>query len=419
MDPKSSFELAGLGILLIFSIIFSASETALISLGKIRLRSLLDREVKGSKKIEKIMKDPKKLLTTILIGNNIVNISASALMTSIIISSSNGTQKHVVMGTIVLTIAILIFGEITPKTLAQQKAEKISILVAPFINVCMILLVPVADVLNLLSGIFIRILGGDLEEEEITITEDQLKTIVDVSHEEGVLEDDEKDMINNIFEFGDSTAREIMTPRTEIIAVSKAITYDDLIEMYRDEKISRLPVYNETIDDIIGVVYIKDIIFLKDVENFKVEKFLRDVCYTYESKDISGLFADMRKKRNSITIVIDEYGGTAGLVTSHDLVEEIFGDIHDEDDDDEGEEFKKVSETEFEIDGTVRIDDFEEITEVKIETENFETIGGYVIGLFGYIPVAEEEVVDDTYKIKFLVEKIEKNRIDKIRVIKL
>ncbi len=418
MDPKSSLELAGLGILLIFSIIFSASETALISLGKIRLRSLLDREVKGSKKIEKIMKDPKKLLTTILIGNNIVNISASALMTSIIISSSNGTQKHVVMGTIVLTIAILIFGEITPKTLAQQKAEKISILVAPFINVCMILLVPVADVLNLLSGIFIKILGGDLEEEEITITEDQLKTIVDVSHEEGVLEDDEKDMINNIFEFGDSTAREIMTPRTEIIAVSKAITYDDLIEMYRDEKISRLPVYNETIDDIIGVVYIKDIIFLKDVENFKVEKFLRDVCYTYESKDISGLFADMRKKRNSITIVIDEYGGTAGLVTSHDLVEEIFGDIHDEDDD-EGEEFTRVSETEFEVDGTVRIDDFEEITEVKIETENFETIGGYVIGLFGYIPVAKEEVVDDTYKIKFLVEKIEKNRIDKIRVIKL
>lgn len=415
MDPQSSSENIALLILLLLSIVFSGSETALTSLTKMKLRTMLDNNIKGSKKVEKIMYKPKKLLTTILIGNNIVNITASALTTSIIINKFKGDQKSILMGTATLTLIILIFGEIIPKNVAKRKSEKISILVAPFIQVCMIIFIPVEFILNFISDTIIKILGGNSNDEEVIITEDELKTIVGVSHEEGVIEDKEKEMINNIFDFGDSTAREIMIPRTEIIAVPKTISYDDLVKLFKEEKISRIPVYEESIDDIIGILYIKDVIFLKESKSFNLFEHLRDVFYTYESKLISELFTDMRIKRSTLTIVVDEYGGTAGLVTSHDLIEEIFGDIHDEDDEVD-EEIKKVSENEFEVDGTIKLDDFEEITNISIITDEFETLGGFVIGLFGYIPKIEEEIISTKYNIKFRIEEMERNRLDKVRV---
>ncbi len=419
MDPESSYEFIVLGILLILSVIFSSSETALMSLSKTRLRTMVDENIAGADRIQKIMEDPKKLLTTILIGNNIVNISASSLTTSIVFNLTGGNNIMVAIATFVLTFLILIFGEITPKTVAAENAEKISLLVAPFIGLCIKIFLPVAFVLNKIAGVFIKIFGVDTDSNRLTITEAELKTIVDVSHEEGVLENDEREMINNVFEFGDSTAKEIMTPRTEIIAFSNNATYEEIIDVFEEERISRIPVYSESVDNIIGILYFKDIVFLKDISDFDVNNYLREVYFTYESKLISHLLADMQTKRVGLSIVLDEYGGTAGLITNHDIIEEIFGDLHDEDDEEIENTVTVVSEKEFEVDGIIRLDDFEEITGLEIDTEDFETVAGYVIGLFGRIPEIGEEIEATDYNIKFVVEEIEKNRLDKIRVIVL
>ncbi len=421
MDPQSSYDFILLVVLLILSVVFSSSETALMSLSKTRLRTMIDEEIKGSDKIQKIMEDPKKMLTTILIGNNVVNISASSLTTSIVLKITNGKSGMVAVATFVLTFLILVFGEITPKTVASQNAEKISLLVAPFILVCTIIFSPIAVILNSISGVFIKMFGADNDENQITITEAELKTIVDVSHEEGVLENDEREMINNVFEFGDSTAKEIMTPRTEIIAVQNTATYEELIKVFEEEKISRVPVYNETVDDIIGTLYFKDIVFLKNIINFNINDYIREVFFTYESKPISLLLTDMRTKRVSMSVVLDEYGGTSGLITNQDIIEEIFGDIHDEDDDVTENTVTAISEKEYEIDGIIRLDDFDEITGLQLDTEDFEfeTVAGFVISLFGRIPEVGEEIESLEHNVKFVVEEIEKNRLDKIRVIVL
>ncbi len=421
MDPESSlmFEIIFLVGLLGLSVIFSSAETALMSLSKTRLRTMLDEEIKGAAKIQKIMNDPKKLLTTILIGNNIVNISASALTTSVVLKATGGNETLVAVSTFTLTFLILVFGEITPKTIASQNAEKISLIIAPFIGVCITVFAPIAYLLNIIAGFFIKLLGGDISEQRATITEAELKVIVNVSHEEGVLENDEKEMINNVFEFGDLLAKEVMTPRTEIVAIPNNSTYEEIIAVFEEEKSSRLPVFNETVDDIIGIIYLKDIVFLKDISKFDIKNFVRDVLFTYESKPISQLLSDMKAKRVSLSIVLDEYGGTAGLITSHDIVEEIFGDIHDEDYEDDENTIKEVSENEYEVDGIIRLDDFEEITGIKIVTDDFETVAGFVVGLFGRIPEVGEEIISPEHNVKFVVEELEKNRVDKIRVKKL
>lgn len=419
MDPQSSYDFIVLVLLLILSFVFSSSETALMSLSKTRLRTMIDEKVKGADRIQKIMEDPKKMLTTILIGNNIVNISASSLTTSIVFEMTGGNNTFVAIATFILTFLILIFGEIMPKTAAAENSEKISLLVAPLISICITLFTPIAFVLNKIAGGVMRLFGVKVDENKLTITEAELKTIVDVSHEEGVLENDEREMINNVFEFGDSMAREVMTPRTEIISLSINSDYEEVIKVFETEKLSRIPVYNETIDNIVGILYFKDIVFLKDISDFKVESFLREVFFTYESKLISQLLAEMRVKRVSLSIVLDEYGGTAGLITNQDIIEEIFGDIHDEDDEEIENTVTVISEKEFEVDGIIRLDDFDEITGLNIETEEFETVAGYVIGLFGRIPEVGEEIEEAEHGIKFVVEEIEKNRLDKIRVIVL
>ncbi len=418
MDPQSSYDFIVLGVLLVLSVIFSSSETALMSLSKTRLRTMLEEEVSGADKIEKIMEDPKKLLTTILIGNNIVNISASSLTTSIVFEMTGGKSIMVAVATFTLTFLILIFGEITPKTVAAENAEKISLLVAPFIEICIVLFLPVAFVLNKIAGVFIRLFGIESDSTQLTITEAELKTIVNVSHEEGVLENDEREMINNVFEYGDATAKEIMTPRTEIIALQNSSTYEEIISVFEEEKVSRVPVYNETVDDIIGLLYFKDIVFIKDISDFKISDYLREVFFTYESKLISQLLTEMRAKRVTLSVVLDEYGGTSGLITNQDIIEEIFGDIHDEDDEEIENTITRISENEFEVDGIIRLDDFDEVTGLKLDTEDFEfeTVAGYVISLFGRIPEVGEEIESEEHNIKFVVEEIEKNRLDKIRV---
>ncbi len=410
-DPGSWWLILILLILVCGSAFFSASETALTSLNKIKLRNMVEENVKNADKIQKLIDDPNRLLSSILIGNNLVNNAAASLTTMIAVSLLGG-QSGVGAATMIITIIILIFGEITPKTLASQNAEKVSIGVAKIISGVVIISTPVVKVMNLITNGLIRILGGDTSGKTPTITEAELKTMVNVSHEEGVLEVDERRMINNVFDFGDSKAKDVMTPRTDMICVEDNITYDEIVSIFKEERFSRLPVYHESVDNIVGILYVKDIIFI-DVEHFKTTDYMREPFFTYESKPISELFSEMRNNRIPAAIVLDEYGGTSGLVTLEDMVEEIVGDIADEYDEQE-KEIEVIKEDEFVVDGSTRLEDVNEMIGLHLESEDFDTIGGYVIGILGSLQDGGEEVEENG--IKIVVEEVDKNRIEKLRI---
>ncbi len=416
MDDSST-NIMILFVLLLLSMLFSASETALTSLSRMRLRNMVDEKVKGASLVDKLMQDQRKLLTTILIGNNIVNIAASAIATQIALSVSDGSPMAILYVTVGLTFIILIFGEVIPKNLANSKNEKISLLIAPIINLAMYLFMPIEFIINGISSILLKLLGVSLSERQDTITESELKTIVNVSHEEGVLEIDERTMINNVFDFNEMTAGQIMTPRTDMIAISKDSTFTNIMEVFEQERHSRLPVYGESYDDIIGILYLKDLVFGVNEENFDINNYIRESFFTYEAKEIGKLFSELKSKRLSMAIILDEYGGTAGLLTLQDIVEEIFGDILDEDDDSIADIYK-IDDFNFSIDGTVRLDEINEELGVNLNSEDFESIGGYVIGLFGYFPKKDEYVEDKHSKViyKFKVTGVEKNRIERIKL---
>ena len=408
--PDGPWMVVVLLVLICFSAFFSASETALTSLSKIRLRNMLDDKVKNADAVAKATSNPARLLSTILIGNNFVNIFASSIATAIAMSID--PVRGAGVATVIMTVVVLIFGEITPKTLASQNSEKISLRFARPINVIVVLLKPLVTVMNIITGAILKLFGADSSKNAPLITEAELKTMVDVSHEEGVIEKDKREMINNVFDFGESKAKDVMTPRTDIEAVKSDISRDDLIRFFKDERFSRAPVYGEDIDDIIGIVYFKDVVF-SDEKDFDIKKYMREPFFTYESKSTSDLFKIMRTKRIPVAIVLDEYGGTSGLVTLEDLVEEIVGEISDEYDEDE-DDIEVVKEDEYIIDGSTHIDDVNEMIGTNIESEDFDTIGGFVIGVLGRFPQKGEKVEYDG--IKFVIEEIDKNRIEKLRI---
>ena len=292
------------------------SETALMSLSKIRIRHMVDEKVKGSKLVEKLIEDPNKLLGAILIGNNIVNIGASSLATSLALKLFGGSDKAVTIVTLVMTVLILIFGEITPKSIAKQKSEKVSLIVSKPIKVVVSVFKPLVTVFTGISSLFIRLLGGDPKASEPFITQEELKTMVGVSEEEGVLEDVEKEMIFNVFDFGDMQVKDIMVQRVDITAIDVEFKYKEVLEIIKTEQFSRIPVYKETIDNIIGILNVKDLI-IADIneEDFKVTDYTREPFYTFEFKKITEVFKEMKKSKNHMSIVLDEYGGTVVIIT--------------------------------------------------------------------------------------------------------
>ncbi|OLS01846.1 HlyC/CorC family transporter [Tissierella creatinophila] len=413
MPSNLTLELIILFILILLSSFFSASETALVSLSKIRLRQMVDEGVKNANIVSTLVDKPNRLLGAILIGNNIVNIAASSLATSMAIDIWG--SKGIGVATVVMTLVVLIFGEVTPKSLAAQNSEKTAIRVSKPIYFITIILSPLIYVITSITNIFIKLMGGSISKTQPLITEDELKTIVNVSHEEGVLEVGETKMIYNVFEFGDSQAKDVMTPRTNMVALSVDSSYKDLVELFKEETFSRLPIYEEDIDDIIGVLHVKDLIFsIEDRENFNIRDYLRPAFFTYEFKSTQELFQEMRDNNYPTAIILDEYGGTAGMITTEDLVEEIVGEITDEYD--EGnEEIVVIKEDEYIVDGSMKIDLLNDLIGTTIESEDFDSIGGFVIGLLGRFPEEEEMVEYDN--IKFIIEKIEKNRIEKMRIL--
>ncbi|MBU3185084.1 HlyC/CorC family transporter [Clostridium estertheticum] len=413
MVPDGTWQIICLIILLLSSAFFSASETALMTLSKIRLRNMVESKIKGANIVNKLLENPSKLLGGILVGNNIANIGASSLATSLAITHFK--DSGVAIATIVMTILVLIFAEITPKSLAAQNSEKVALKIAKPLSLITFILNPLITVLIYITNTIIKILGGEVNKSRPFITEEELKTMVSVSHEEGMLEGEEKQMIYNVFDFRDSQAKDVMTPRTDMIVASSTSTYGELINVFRKEQFSRLPIYEDTVDNVIGVLYIKDLIFFEaGKEEFKIEKHMRTPYFTYEFKSTADLFADMRLKRIPISIILDEYGGTAGLVTFEDLVEEIVGDIDDEYDDDT-DKIVVIKEDEFIVAGDTKISMVNEMIGLRIESDDFDSIGGFVTGLLGRLPKTGETInYNDT---KFIVQDTSKNRIVKLKII--
>lgn len=389
------------------------SETALMALSKIRIRHMVDEGVKGAKLVQKLSEDPSKLLGAILIGNNIVNIGASALATSIAVKVIGPSGVGVV--TVIMTILVLIFGEITPKSIAKQNSEKVSLMVSNPISIIVKVFKPLVAIFTAISSIFIKLLGGDPKATEPFITEEELRTMVGVSEEEGVLEGVEKEMIFNVFEFADSQVKDVMVQRVDIVAVDVNATYEEVISIIKSEQFSRLPVYNENIDDVIGILNVKDLIMASECRNnFKVSDYMREPYYTFEFKKITELFKEMKKTRNHIAVVLDEYGGNVGIVTIEDLIEEVVGEIEDEYDDERDSDIIVVKEDEYIVDGSARLDYIADLIGVTMESEEFDSVGGLVIGELGRFPEKNEEVKINN--IKFIIEDIDKNRIKKVRI---
>jgi len=412
LEAGASWQFILLAVLIGMSAFFSASETALMSLSKIRIRHLVEEKVRGAEAVSKLVENPNKLLGSILVGNNIVNIGASALATSLAIQYLGNAGVGLATG--IMTLLVLIFGEITPKSLAAQHSEFISLRIARIVNFFVIIFNPIVSMLLIVTNLLIRLLGGKPGRTQPFITEDELKTMVNVSHEEGVLEGEEKQMIYNVFEFGDTQVRDIMTPRTDMISLEVGSSYEKILETFKAEQFSRIPIYQDTTDNIIGILYIKDLIFkASDNVVFDIHDYIREPYFTFEFKKTTELFKELRVKRIPMAIVLDEYGGTAGIVTVEDLIEEIVGDIRDEYDDHEID-IEVVKEDEYIVEGSTRIDELNEMIGVNIETEDFDTIGGFIVGEFGYIPEVNETIEYDG--IKFVIEEVDRNRIEKLRI---
>lgn len=411
MTP-GTWQIIVLIFLLCFSAFFSASETALMSLSKIRLRHLVEEKVKGADKVEKLIENPSKLLGTILVGNNIANICASALATSFAITTFG--KNGVGIATAVISVLVIIFAEITPKSLAAQHSEQVSLRVAKTVAFMIIIFKPIVAVTTYISSGLIIILGGNPNKIQPYITEDELKTIVTVSEEEGVLEIEEKEMIYNVFEFGDLQVKDVMVQRVDIIALEQGSSYETTIEIIKKEQFSRIPIYEESIDNIIGTLNVKDLLMIDCAhEDFSLSNYMRLPYYTFEYKKITDLFRDMKKEKNHMAVVLDEYGGTVGIITLEDLVEEIVGEISDEYDEDETE-IDVIKEDEYVVSGSVRLEDINDLIGTSIESEEFDSVGGFIIGQLGRLPAPSEEI--EYNNIKFVIEDIDKNRIRKVRI---
>ncbi|AYD06185.1 HlyC/CorC family transporter [Clostridioides difficile] len=409
-SPNNLIQIIFLIVLLIGSAFFSASETALMSLSKIRIRYMQDEGVKGAKLVSSLIENPNKLLSSILVGNNVVNIAATSISTSLFIGLMG--EKGVALATAVMTVLVLIFGEITPKTIAANNSEKVSLLVSKPIKAIIFILRPIVWIFNIITNIIFKLFGITNKGAKSFITEEELKTMVNVSHEEGVLEMEEREIINNVFEFGDMQAKNAMVQRIDMVAIDMEDSYDEIIQVFKTEKLSRMPVYEETIDDIVGILNIKDIIFLSDeeIESFDIKNYMREPFFTYEFKKITQLLEEMKLEKSQMAIVVDEYGGTSGLLTIEDLVEVIVGDIEDEYDEEE-DEIQVIKEDEYIVDGSTKIGDVNELIGVNLESEEFDSIGGFIIGHLSRLP--EENEVIEVDNIRFCIESIEKNRIKK------
>jgi len=410
LDSGDATQLIILLILLLLSAFFSSAETALTTVNKIRIRSLADEGSKCAKTVLEITDNSGKMLSAILIGNNIVNLSAASLTTSLAYSFGG---SMVAIASAVLTVAILLFGEITPKTMATIHAERMALIYAPVIRIFMKVMTPAIFIINGMSMGVLFLLRVDPKAGKRAMTENELRTIVDVSHEDGVIESDEKEMIYNVFDLGDARAKDVMVPRVHVTFADAQSTYNELIELFREDKFTRLPVFEETTDNVIGTINMKDLLLFDNTKEFHVRDILREAYFTYEYKSISELLVEMRQASFNIAIVLDEYGETAGLITLEDILEEIVGEIHDEYDENEEDFVKEVGEREYIIEGSMNLDDLNDRLDLNLQSEDYDSLGGFIIEHLDRLPETGDSIVTED-GIRLIVESLDKNRIESV-----
>lgn len=414
MDTSDIVQLCILICLLALSSFFSSAETALTTVGKVRVRTLVDEGAKNAATLEKICAKSDKMLSAILIGNNIVNLTASALTTLLAQDLFNNYAVSVATG--ILTILILIFGEIAPKRLATAHAERMSLAYAPVIYAWMCLMTPFIYVINAMANGVMLLMGWRPDQKQKTLTENDLRTIVDVSHEEGIIESEEKKLINNVFDLGDAQAKDIMIPRIDMTLLDVNATFEETLEVFERDKYTRFPVYEDQPDNIIGILNVKDLLLYDRQTEFHIRDYLRDPNFTYEYKHLDDLLREMKQGAYSCCIVLDEYGVPAGLITLEDILEEIVGDIRDEYDSDEEDIISPVNQNEYIVSGQARIDDINEELNLNLASEEYESLAGIMMEVLDKLPAVGDRVEIENCSFEVLA--LEKKRVDKIRIVK-
>ncbi len=412
MDSPGPIQVVTLIILIFLSGFFSSAETAFVSCNKARIRSLADDGDKKAARVLRILEKGSKLLSTVLIGNNIVNLTASAIST-MLATEYFGISVGIMTG--ILTFVILIVGEVVPKTWATVSADKMALAYSGIIELLMIIFTPFIIIVNGVAKAILFIMRIDADGKPDAITEDAIKTYVDVSHEDGEIEPEERDMIYNLFDFTDHVAKDIMIPKVRMVCIDVDNTYDEVLAVFKECMYTRLPVYDEERENIIGVVNMKEFIGLEDHENFKVRDIMREALFTHEFKKTQDLLAQMRKETSNIVFVLSEYGTMEGMITLEDLLEEIVGEIRDEFDEDEKELIRKKEDGKYIVEGALSIDDFNEAVGTSLASEEYDSMGGIIIERLDHMPEDGEEVtLEDGTTLKVLG--MDQNRIEEVEV---
>ena len=404
-------------VCLVLSAFFSGSETAFVSLERFRVQHLVETKVKGAERVAKMIERPERFLSTVLLGNNLVNTAAAALGTVLAISIW-GQKTGVLVATIGVTIVLLIFAETMPKTLANRHAEKLSLLLVRPIEIISWLFTPFVTVLSWISFGVTRLVGGTPVPRSL-VSEEEIRTMIRVGHREGTVEEAEAEMLHNVFEFGDRPVGEVIVPRPEVVSVEKGTTLADFLAIYAKSPLSRFPVYEENMDSVVGILSIKDVLMATakgTVSNEStIDDLIRPAYFTPETKRISELFTEMRDKNYRMCVVVDEYGGTAGVVSLSRLMEEIVGPVGDELAAAE-KEYEIVDEYTFQIDGGMRIEEANEELRLSLPEGDYETVAGFVLGLLGRIPKQGQQL---RYKgLKIVITKMKGLKIEEILVTK-
>lgn len=407
------FQIVVLFILIALSGFFSSSETALTTVSKIKIRTMANEGDARAKMVQKVTGNTQKMLSAILIGNNVVNISASSIATVLFVNLFGSSGAGIATG--IMTLLVLIFGEITPKNMASRQALKLSLRVAGIIYAITVVLTPVIFVVNHICGFILKLTGADKDDKKAKMTEAEFRTIVDVGNESGAIENEEKDYINNLFDFSDTEVKELMIPRIDVTMINVNWSYAKVRSVFMKEMYTRIPVYDGDTDHVIGILNMKDLLKKKDDEQFSLKSYLREPFFTYEFKNADELFNQMRKKRIHMAIVLDEFGSVSGIVTLEDLLEELVGDIQDEYDEREEEELTEDGPGEYTALGSMNLDDLSDELGLKLESEDYDTIGGYLLGLFDHLPRKGESYVSKDGVI-FMASEVRHRRIEKVKI---
>lgn len=413
MDTTGVIQIVTLVILVFLSGFFSSAETAYSTVSRVRIRTLVQENNKKAIKVQKILDRYGKMLSAILIGNNVVNLSASSVATTFAIRVWGSPAVGIMTG--VLTFTVLVFGEIIPKTWAMQRSEKITLMYSGAVHLLITLLTPIIYIIDKFSNWILRFLHISSDGNTFSITEKELKTYVDVSHEDGVIESEERELIYNVFDFGDTVAKDIMIPRIQMTTVSIDATYQELLSTFQDSMFTRIPVYDDDPDNIVGVVNIKDFILVKDKEKFQIRKILREAYYTYEYKSVSDLLMEIREKSLSIAFVLSEYGATVGMITMEDMIEELVGEIRDEYDADEEELIQEIDDRKYLVAAQMKLDDINDALDMDLQSEDYDSIGGLIIEKLDRLPHDQEAITLDN-GITLQADGVQDNHIVKVLI---